>query len=206
MTFGTGSFTKKERLLFVAACLVFSAVADQVNTGFLAFSDRVLTYRQPRRSRARAWGMLDELWALEPEGRDTAILPAARYLSDRLKAVSIVFLVSDFVTREDLGASRDLRALAVRHDVIAVVVEDPAETALPPGGSGAVTLRDLETGRQMRVGLSRALRQEYAGAAARRRRDLVNLFYRTQMDHVFLRTDQDVVQPLLRLFATRRHG
>jgi uncharacterized protein (DUF58 family) len=185
---------------------VFSAVADQVNTGFLAFSDRVLTYRQPRRARARAWSMLDELWALEPEGRDTAILPAARYLSDRLKAVSIIFLVSDFITTEDLGAARDLKALAVRHDVIAVVVEDPAEIGLPSAGGGAVTMRDLETGRRTRVGLTRGLRQEYAGAVDRRRRDLVNMFYRTRMDHVFLRSDQDVVEPLLRLFAARRQA
>src|SRR5262245_55070804 len=32
MTFGTGEFSKKERMLFIGACIVFSAVADQINT------------------------------------------------------------------------------------------------------------------------------------------------------------------------------
>ena len=64
MAFGTGEYTKQERMLFIAACLVFSAVADQVNTGFLAFSDRVLSYEPPRRARARAWQMLEDLWRL----------------------------------------------------------------------------------------------------------------------------------------------
>jgi uncharacterized protein (DUF58 family) len=85
MQFGTGSHSKKEMMLFVAACIVFSAVADQINTGFLAFTDKVVTYRPPKRARARAWTMLEEIWALEPTGRETKILPAAKFLSGQLK-------------------------------------------------------------------------------------------------------------------------
>ena len=55
MALGTARYSKKELLLLVTACLVFSALADQINTGFLAFSDRVLRYHPPRRTRARAW-------------------------------------------------------------------------------------------------------------------------------------------------------
>jgi uncharacterized protein (DUF58 family) len=205
MRFGTGAYSKRERMLFVAACLVFSAVADQVNTGFLAFSDRVLAYREPKRARARAWMMLEELWNLESPAKETAIVPAVRYLSENLKSVSIVFLVSDFMTREDLAGSRELKALGVRHDVIGVVVEDPAETELPEG-TGSVTLRDLETGRQKRVGLSHGLRRRYNELLEQRRKDLVDTFYRVQADHVFLRSDENVVEPLLRLFAARRHA
>jgi uncharacterized protein (DUF58 family) len=203
MAFGTGPQSKRERMLYVAACLVFSAVADQVNTGFLAFSDRVLTFQPPRRARARAWQLLEDLWAVKPQGASTAIVPVARFLVDQLRARSIVFLVSDFLTRENLDESADLRALAVRHDVIAVVLEDPAEVALV-GGSGTLTFKDLESGRRLRVALTPRLRQEYADAVGQRRRDLVDTFYRTRMEHVFLRSDQDLVQPLLRLFATRR--
>lgn len=203
MAFGTGAQSKQERMLFIAACLVFSAVADQINTGFLVFSDRVLDYQPPRRARARAWRMLEDLWSLEPQGHDTSIVPATRFLSERLRAASIVFLVSDFMTNEDLGASLDLKALAVRHDVVAVVVEDPAEIALPQG-TGTLTVRDLESGGRLRVALGGRLRRDYADAIARRRRELVDTFYRLQMEHVFLRSDQDVLEPLLRLFATRR--
>lgn len=204
MQFGTGKHSKKEMMLFVAACLAFSAVADQVNTGFLAFSDRILSYRPPRRAWARAWAMLEDIWTLEPQGTDTAILPAVRFLSRQLKAVSIVFLVSDFMTTEDLGAARDLKALAVRHDVIGVVVEDPAEKELPEG-SASMRLRDLESGRQTRIGLSQELRRRYNELTEHRRRELVRTFYRTPMDYVFLRSGENVVEPLLRLFAARRH-
>jgi uncharacterized protein (DUF58 family) len=205
MQFGTGDLSKKEVMLFIAACLVFSAQADQVNTGFLAFTDRVIDYRPPRRTKARAWTLLEEIWALEPRGRETKILPAARFLAGQLKNVSIVFFVSDFMTDEDLAGARDLKALAVRHDVVGVVVEDPAEVALPPG-HGAVRVRDLETGRQARIGLSDGLRRRYDEVVQQRRTELVNMFYRTPMDHVFLRSNEDVIEPLLRLFAARRHA
>lgn len=205
MQFGTGRSSKKEVMLFVAACLVFSAVADQVNIGFLAFSDRVLAYHPPRRARARAWRMLEEIWTLETKGTDTAVGPAARFLLEQLRGFSMVFLVSDFMTTENLDAIGDLKALAVRHDVVGVVIEDPAELTLPPGAS-VVRVRDLESGREMRLALNGDLRRRYAELTMRRRSALVNAFYRTQMDHVFLRSDQNVVEPLLRVFATRRRA
>jgi uncharacterized protein (DUF58 family) len=203
MAFGTTAYAKKELMLFAAACLLFSALADQVNTGFLAFTDRVLTYRPPRRARAQAWRILEELWAIDPARGRTAILPAVRFLASHLKKVSMVFLVSDFITEEDLFGGRDLNVLAARHDVIAVVVEDPAETSLPPG-TGAVNLRDLESGAEIRLGLGRAVREEYAELVRRRHDELVRAFYRVPLDHVFVRSDRHVVEPLLRLFAARR--
>jgi hypothetical protein len=39
--------------------------------------------------------------------------------------------VSDFMTADDVAQGRDFKVLAARHDVVGVVVEDPAEYALP---------------------------------------------------------------------------
>ncbi len=203
MAFGTARHSKKELTLLAAACLVFSALADQINVGFLAFSDRVLSYDAPRRTRARAWSMLERLWALEPKGDRTAILPAVRFLIERLKKEGLVFLISDFLTEEDLFGGGELKVLAARHDVVGIVVLDPAEVALPPG-RGAITLRDLESGALARVGLSDSLRQQYALEVQRRREELQRAFYRVPMDHAFVRSDAHVIEPLLALFARRK--
>ena len=80
--------------------------------------------------------------------------------------MSVVCLVSDFITDEDVFGSAELRMLASRHDVIAIVPEDPAEVALPRG-HGAVRMRDPESGRSLRVGLSSATREAYTEAVAR---------------------------------------
>jgi uncharacterized protein (DUF58 family) len=202
MAYGTARYSKRELTLLVAACLVFSALADQINTGFLAFTDRVLRYHAPRRTRARAWSLLEELWSLEPASGRTAILEAARFLAGRLKKQGLVFLVSDFLTGEDLFGSGELRMLAARHDLVAVVVEDPAEGVLPPGNA-AIELRDVESGRSLRVGLGRPLREQFAEVMKRRREELAKDFYRVPMDHVFVRSDRHPVEPLLDLFAAR---
>ena len=205
MSFGTAERNKQELLVLVSACLVFSALADQINTGFLTFGESVHAYQAPRRARARAWSFLEELWFFEPPAGGTALLPAVRYLTDHFKREGVIFIVSDFLTDEDLFAGRELSMLAARHDVVAVVIEDPAEAALPPG-NGTLELRDVESGRHVRVGLGRALRARYTGAMRRRREELSRAFYRVPMDHVFVRSDQYAVEPLLNLFAARRRA
>jgi uncharacterized protein (DUF58 family) len=202
MELGTSHASKKESLAIITASLLFSALSDQINTGFLAFGDRVFDFSAPRRARAEAWTILERLWALAPQPGPTAILPAVRALVSRLKRLTVVFLVSDFMTGEDLFAGSDLPVLAARHDVIAVVTEDPAESSLP-AGLGYLRLRDLESGRVETVGLGRAARTAYSQRARQRREALTRGFYGVPMDHVFVRTDQNPVEQMLSLFAAR---
>lgn len=203
MAQGTRGYSKKEAMTFITGSLVFSAQADQINTGFLAFSDKVLAWSPPRRTGARAWTILRDLWALNPRPAPTAIIPAIQHLLGALRRMSIVLLVSDFLTQEDLFGHDALRMLAARHDVVGVVVEDPSETALP-AASGFVRVRDLESGRAMTVGLTNRTRRAYAGMVEARRHELVRSFYTVPMDHTFVRTDEPIVEPVLNLFARRR--
>jgi len=203
MGFGTVRRSKKDAMLFIAGCLVFSALADRINIGFVAFADRVLAYFPPRSHRAHAWEVLDQLWALDAPATRTAIAPVARLLAGRLKRTSLVCVVSDFITPEDLGDGRELKMLAARHDLVGVVVEDPAERALP-AGHGTIRVRDMESGRSVRVGLGEGIGRRYREAAAARHRTLTEAFYRIPMDPVFVRSDESAVEPLLRLFMSRK--
>jgi uncharacterized protein (DUF58 family) len=203
MGFGTVRRSKKDAMLFIAGCLVFSALSDRINTGFVAFADRVLAYFPPRTHRAHAWEALDQIWALDAPAARTSIAPVARLLAGRLKRTSLVCVVSDFITSEDFGRARELRMLASRHDLVSVVVEDPAERSLP-AGSGTIRVRDMESGRAVRVGLSEGLRRRYRDVTSARRRALVEAFYSIPMEPVFVRSDESAVEPLLRLFMSRK--
>jgi uncharacterized protein (DUF58 family) len=202
MGFGTVDRSKRDVTLSLTASLVFSALADQINVGFLAFNDAVVSFHRPRRARARVWSVLEELWSMEQPATRTSILHAARFLSERLRKTSLVFVVSDFITDENLAAA-ELKMLAVRHDVIAVVVEDPAEDALP-AGTNVMVVRDLESGAHRRLGMGPGLRRRYADFVRRRRESLADAFHRIPVDHVFVRSDRSAIEPLLRLFASRR--
>jgi uncharacterized protein (DUF58 family) len=202
MELGTSHASKKEVLTFITGSILFSALSDQINVGFMAFGGRVVAYSQPRRTRGAAWAVLERCWSLAPQPGPTALIPAARHLARTLKKTSVVFLVSDFMTDEDLIASGDLAALAARHDVVAVIPEDPAEAALP-AGRGYLRLRDLESGRHVAVALNAETRRAYAEEAERRRDALRRTFYRLAVDHAFVPTDASPVEPVLALFANR---
>jgi len=202
MELGTSGYSKREAMTFITASLLFSALSDQINTGFLAFSDRVVVSSPPRRTRAAAWEVLQQCWSASPRPGRTALLPMIRHLVKTLHRTSVVFLVSDFMTDEDLFNSRDLAMLAARHDVVGVVPEDPLERRLP-SGRGFLTVRDLESRQQVALALTSGTRRRYSENAARRREELMRAFYRVPMDHVFVPTDESPVEPLLSLMAKR---
>ena len=207
MELGTSKYSKKEVMMFITGSLLFSALADQINTGFLAFSDRVLASSPPRRTRAAAWSILEQSWSASSlsTGSDrTLMLPAITQLLKTLKRMSVVFLVSDFMTDDDVLGSQELAILAARHDVIAVVPEDQSEQSLPRG-RGYLRVRDLESGREVAVGLSDRARRRYADQARLRRETLTRAFYRVPMDSLFVETDRSPIEPVLSLFARRMH-
>jgi uncharacterized protein (DUF58 family) len=202
MLLGGAGYSKREALTFITGSILFSALSDQVNTGFLAYSDRVHEWTPPRRARAAAWDVLQKMWAVSSGAKRTSMAPAIAHLLTSLKRVSMVFFVSDFMLADDSLASRPLTELGARHDLIAVVPQDPQETHLP-SGAGYLRLRDLETGKRVTVALNGRSRAAYEAAARERRDALVRAFYRVPMDHVFVPTDRSPVLPVLSLFARR---
>jgi uncharacterized protein (DUF58 family) len=205
MELGTSKYSKKEVMTFITGSLLFSALSDQINTGFLAFGDRVLASSPPRRTRAAAWSVLEQCWATSSSAGRTLMLPAIGHLLKTLKRMSVVFLVSDFMTDDDVLGSQELAILAARHDVIAVVPEDRSELTLPRG-RGYLRVRDLESGREVAVGLNDRARRRFADEARLRREDLTRAFYRVPMDSVFVPTDRSPIEPVLSLFAKRMHA
>jgi len=97
----------------------------------------------------------------------------------------LVAVVSDFRGPRDW--LRPLAALAARHHVIAVEIDDPREFELTDVGE--LTLIDGETGREVRVDTSsRRLRERYAVAAADERGSLAADLRRLGVDHIVLST------------------
>jgi hypothetical protein len=73
--------------------------------------------------------------------RGTSIQSAVRFTRGILKRRSIVALISDF---QDHGYEKALAALRRKHDVFALHLSDPRDTAIPD--VGLVRMTDPETG------------------------------------------------------------
>ena len=205
MDVGSGGRLKRELLMLVAGSVLFSASGDQVNVGLLAFADGVLAWSPPRRGSGRTWQLLEELWKVPaPRGR-TTLVPAVRHLQSHVTTASVVVFVSDFMTADDGLHSRELRTLAAAHDVIAIVVEDAADTQLPPG-RGFVRVRDVESGKVMTVALSDGNRRLYDTAVTARRRAIVDACHSLGIDVTTVNGSGAVVQPVIELFARRKRA
>jgi uncharacterized protein (DUF58 family) len=197
--FTSAALSKRELAAEVAATLAFAAVANGDRVGLLAFSDEIELFVPPGKDRRHVLRIIRELLYLQPHGRGTDIGSALAYLARIVRRRAIVFVLSDFF---DEGYETQLRAAAVRHEVIALTLNDPRESSLPD--VGLLEVEDAETGARALLDTSnRAVRSAYAKRAAelrdRRRRTLAAV----GVEEVALSTDASYVEPLLRAFKSR---
>jgi uncharacterized protein (DUF58 family) len=135
----------------------------------------------------------------EPVGRGTNVGVAADYLVRLLTHKAILFMISDF---QDRDLERPLKRLALRHDVVAVTVEDPGELHLPDVGLARFV--DPETGVVVeRDTADPALRAWFAERVEADREERRRLLRRLAIDEVPVRTGEPYVEPLLRFFRSR---
>jgi uncharacterized protein (DUF58 family) len=203
MNMASSGRSKREALMRVTASLMFSAAADQIRTGFVAFTDRVVQWVPPTAKPRRAWTALSELYAIDAPPGPTLLVPAIHHLLRSLKRLTLIVIASDFLIHEQLSSTAELAILAARHDVTAVVLSDKLETRLPEG-SGFVRVRDLESGEERDVRLNDDVRAHFAATVERRREELVRCCYRIGIEPILVDAAGDVVTPLIAFFERRR--
>lgn len=198
--FGSGGLRKRQLIVDVCAALAMAAGLSRDRAGVVLFSDRIEGMIRPGKGSRHIRRVLRGLVETSPKGRGTRIGPALDVVGRLLKRRAMVFVASDF---QDDGFGRSLRALAHRHDVIALHVADPRERDLPP--AGLVTLEDPETGQTWLVDLgSRAVREAYRRGATDDESAVHRACVQAGVDRVPLWTDQPFIPALLRHFMLRQ--
>lgn len=143
LEFGFAGETKLEAVRRAAAALAAAATAAQDRVALAVFSDGLVQALPPGTGRAaleRIFRALATPGSGSGSGTDAA--PALGWAAERLPRNSLVALISDFLFA-DPGAV--LRRCAIKHDLIALRVRDPADQTdrrLPP-----VRVRDAEVRR-----------------------------------------------------------
>ena len=199
--FGSVQRFKREVAAELAAVLSFAATNNNDRVGLLIFTDRIELYIPPRKGRRHILRMIRELLAFEPAGRGTAISLALDTVTRLCKRRSIVFLVSDFQAPAD-DYRRSLYLANRRHDVIAVDLHDPLETAI--ADVGLLTLEDAETGELLWVDTSdRRWREHFAANVAAHETAKLANFRKVGVDRIAVDTEHDYVDALTRFFQTR---
>jgi uncharacterized protein (DUF58 family) len=198
--FGTKRRLKNELAAEVCSALAFSAIYNNDKVGMITFTDKVEKYIPPRKSPKHGLRVIREALYNDPEGRGTDLNSALEYLNRIITRSAIVFVISDFLCKDDY--KKTLSITNRRHDVIAVNVNDPGEIKMPD--AGLVRLRDAETGEEMTVDTSdRRARAFFAKKALKKRNINRELFRSVNVDSIDVSTDRPYAGPLLRFFRMR---
>jgi uncharacterized protein (DUF58 family) len=195
--FGTLSQMKRDMVAEVAATLAFSTIANNDKVGVIFFSDKIEKFIPAQKGKTHVLHIIRELLSFEPTSTGTNIAQALQYFSNAQKRHCTVFLISDFIGIENL--EKPLMIASNRHEVNAIQIYDRRDTELP--NLGLVQFRDAESGEDIWVDTSlKTIREEYAMAWTRNQNQIEQIFTRTGVKKVAVRTDADYVKALMQLF------
>lgn len=200
--YGSVEDSKRERAAELAAVFAFSAVQNQDKTGVILFSDQIEHYLPARKGSSHALRIIRDILNIQPRSKGTDIKPALDLALQRIAHRALIVVVSDFIT-PDSAWEKSLRAVAAKHDVVAVQVLDPKELSLPD--AGRVCIEDPETGEQVVLNTSHpAVRQFFAERSAEAQVSLGQLFRKNAVERIAVQTDLDYVPALKAYFRSRR--
>jgi uncharacterized protein (DUF58 family) len=199
MVFGSRDKTKRALAAELAAVFAFSAIASNDKVGLVLFSDRIELSLRPRKGTRHVLRVVRELLSREPAGRGTDVAAALEHLNHVTHRRAVVILVSDLL---DPRCARALRMTARRHDLVAVVLDDPREAELP--AVGLLALEEAESGAPLVVDTrDRRVRDAFAARAAAARAERGRRLRAAGVDAVQVRTDRPYADALLGFFRAR---
>jgi uncharacterized protein (DUF58 family) len=200
--FGTQGALKRERAAEVGAVLGLAASRNNDRAGALLFAEGIESYIPPKKGKTHVLRLVRDILSFDPPGRGTDLAGAIRFLTRVLHRRSVIFLLSDFL---DEGYEKPLAALAVRHDVVALVLEDRRDRELPD--VGLIEVEEPESGRRRWLDTSsERVRMEYAAIAEAAGEARRSAFQRAGIDTVPLDTLADWVDPMRRFFEARERA
>ncbi len=199
LSFGSGDYFKGEIVTHLSALLGFAAAKNNDHVGLLLFTDQVEHFVPPKKGRGHIQRILRDLYYFKPKSRGTKISVALDHLRGILKKRATVFVFSDF---QDKSYAQALKTMSKKHDVTAVIVQDPTELELPK--IGLVDLMDSETGEVYTVDSSspafrRAFSEHMRAQRTLREREL----RQAGTDRVEVVSGENFVDPLISYFRRK---
>lgn len=197
--FGTRQQLKEDMITEIAAVLSFSAIQNNDKVGVIFFSDRVEKFIPPKKGTTHILRIIRELIDFRPQSQQTDVAEALRFFTNVVKKRATTFILSDFL---DTGFEDALKIAGRKHDLCAIRIFDIRETEVPP--VGLVKFFDKERSRPVWADTSsEATRQAIAAWWKEKDKSLKTLFAKSGIDDAVIRTDQDYVPPLVKMFKRR---
>lgn len=200
LDFGTQVQYERNMQTEIAATLAFSAMQNNDKIGVIFFSDRIEKFIPPMKGRKHILRIIRELIDFKPQSKRTDIKQAVEYLTSVIKRKCTTFIMSDFVDSNDY--KNVLTIANKKHDIVAIQIYDKRMAELPD--VGLIKVCDAETGYEEYVDTSsKRVRRAHELWWKNKQTRLFDMLSLCNVDSVSIRTDQDYVVSLMKLFAQR---
>ncbi len=198
-SFGTQNQLKSEVVTEIAATLAFSSTNNNDKVGLILFSDDIELFIPPKKGKSHVLRIIRELIEFQPKSKKTDIAQALKFLSSVMKKKAIVFMISDFMSKD---YEHTLKIASKKHDVTGIRVFDKREESLP--NLGLVNMLDAESDKTMLVDTSsKKLRQNYEINYRTNVNYFTSVFSKCGAGSVSSRVDESYVTKLLAYFKAR---
>ncbi len=203
--FGSQSQMKRDMITEVAATLAFSTIENNDKVGVIFFSDKIEKYIPPKKGKTHVLHIIRELISFQPSSQKTDIQLALQYFTNAQKRRCTAFVISDFQdesmlqTASTKSGCKPLLIAGNKHDLNAIQIYDRRDAELP--NIGLLKLKDAETGERIWIDTSdKRVTESYAKTWHKNQQALDSLFTKTGTRNISIRTDNDYVKGLMRLF------
>ena len=203
--FGSQSQMKRDMITEVAATLAFSTIENNDKVGVIFFSDKIEKYIPPKKGKTHVLHIIRELISFQPSSQKTDIQLALQYFTNAQKRRCTAFVISDFQdesmlqTASTKSGCKPLLIAGNKHDLNAIQIYDRRDAELP--NIGLLKLKDAETGERIWIDTAdKRVTESYAKVWHKNQQALESLFTKTGTRNISIRTDNDYVKGLMRLF------
>ncbi|HLW20380.1 MAG TPA: DUF58 domain-containing protein, partial [Cyclobacteriaceae bacterium] len=183
----------------VAGVLTLAAIHEGSQVGLLSFSDQKEKVILPSKGPRQGVKVIKAIFNHPNKSFKTNLNEMFSFTLNLIKKRSIIIIISDFI---DEGYERPFKALAEKHDLVAIQLTDPLESALP--SLGIIPVYDKEEGKTTWVNTAfGSFSKKISQTFTTERETLKEICKKNQINYLPIDTRQDIVLPLIDLFKNR---
>jgi uncharacterized protein (DUF58 family) len=183
----------------IAGVLTLAAVYEGSQIGLISYSDQQEKLILPSKGSKQGVKIIRGIFDHINKSLKTDLNGMFSFALNLIKKRSIIIVISDFI---DEDYERSFRALAERHDVVAIQLTDPRESALP--ALGIIPIFDKERGKTTWVNTAfGSFSKKISETFTIEREYLKEICKKNQINYLAIDTTQDIVAPLIDLFKYR---
>lgn len=183
----------------ITGVLTLAAVYEGSQIGLISYSDEQEKLILPAKGSKQGVKVIRGIFDHKNKSLKTNLNGMFSFALNLIKKRSIIIIISDFI---DQDYERSFRAMAERHDVVAIQLTDPRESALP--ALGIIPIYDKERGKTTWVNTAfGSFSKKIADTFTTEREYLKDICKKNQINYLAIDTTQDIVAPLIDLFKYR---